>query len=250
MTSITIKPGDTLSAIAARYGTTVNALAKANGISNPNLIIAGHKLVIAGDKYEGGASTYKVKKGDTLSAIARRYGTTVDALVRENNIANRNLIYPGQELKIPGGGGPSTGVENVNSQQKGGGSTKLHHPLSGYPITSKFGMRTLNGQTKQHNGMDFGAPTGTPIRAAAGGTVVTAVTNSNSGYGNYVVIQHDDGTLSTLYAHCSSVSVKVGQRVEQGDVIGKVGNTGNSTGPHLHFEVRKNGTPVNPDQYI
>jgi murein DD-endopeptidase MepM/ murein hydrolase activator NlpD len=89
-----------------------------------------------------------------------------------------------------------------------------------------------------HNGVDFGGPTGTSIKAAAGGTVTVARNGGyNGGYGSYVVISHPNGT-QTLYAHMSSVGVSVGQNVGQGDYIGAIGNTGKSTGPHLHFEVR------------
>ncbi len=98
-----------------------------------------------------------------------------------------------------------------------------------------------------HFGQDFAIKTGTPIKAAAGGTVTKA--GWSSGYGNYTCIDHGGG-LSTCYAHQSKISVKVGQTVAQGQVIGLVGNTGRSTGSHLHFEVRVNGAAVNPSKYI
>lgn len=102
-----VRPGETLSAIAARYGTTPQAIAQANGLRNPNFIYAGQRLVIPDGRGSttGAGSTYTVRPGDTLSAIAARYGTTVSALVAANGLANANTIYVGQRLVIPGGGG-------------------------------------------------------------------------------------------------------------------------------------------------
>jgi murein DD-endopeptidase MepM/ murein hydrolase activator NlpD len=98
-----------------------------------------------------------------------------------------------------------------------------------------------------HNGIDFGASAGTPIRAAADGVVVSA--GPLGGYGNATVIDHGNG-LATMYAHQSQIIVSAGQHVSRGQVIGYVGSTGFSTGPHLHFEVRVQGTPVDPMQYL
>ena len=113
-----------------------------------------------------------------------------------------------------------------------------------FTITSQFGYRTdpFTGEISYHSGTDIAAPYGTPVLAAAGGTVTVANATDPWGgsYGYYVKIQHD-GTFDTLYAHCSSICVTPGQQVQQGEVIGYVGSTGNSTGNHLHFEVWENG---------
>jgi len=121
-------------------------------------------------------------------------------------------------------------------------------PVNG-PVTSGFGPRThpISGGTRIHNGVDIGASSGTPIKAADTGTVVMA--GSNGGYGNWTLIDHGGG-LATGYAHQSSIGVRVGQRVTRGEVIGRVGSTGASTGPHLHWEVRVNGNPVNPMGWV
>jgi murein DD-endopeptidase MepM/ murein hydrolase activator NlpD len=121
-------------------------------------------------------------------------------------------------------------------------SAGLIWPVSG-PITSPFGMRW----GKLHPGIDISAPTGTPIRAAASGRVVSA--GRDGGYGNLTVIDHGNG-LATAYAHQSRLGVSAGQAVVQGQVIGDVGSTGFSTGPHLHFEVRVDGSPVDPMGYL
>jgi len=116
-------------------------------------------------------------------------------------------------------------------------------PISG-TITSRFGYRSSG----LHTGLDIAAPTGTSIKAAASGTVTYSGTGT-TGYGNYIVISHGNG-IQTYYAHCSALYVTAGEYVEQGQVIAAVGSTGNSTGPHLHLEIRVDGTCQNPQNYL
>jgi murein DD-endopeptidase MepM/ murein hydrolase activator NlpD len=115
-------------------------------------------------------------------------------------------------------------------------------PVNG-PVVSGFGMRW----GRMHEGIDIAASSGTPIHAAAAGTVIHA--GWLGGYGNLVVLDHGDG-LSTAYAHASAILVGLGQRVSQGETLSLVGSTGNSSGPHLHFEVRVNGSAVDPLFYL
>ena len=117
------------------------------------------------------------------------------------------------------------------------------------PVTSIFGYRThpVTGDRRMHEGIDFGAPTGTPIRACRSGRVTFA--GWQGGYGNVVIIDHGGG-MSTVSAHLSSFAVSSGQQVTSGQTVGAVGSTGMSTGPHLHFEVRINGNPVDPAGYL
>lgn len=122
----------------------------------------------------------------------------------------------------------------------------LIKPVSG-TVWSRFGSND-SVRSHTHSGLDIAAPKGTPIKAAAAGKV-TYAGNANDGYGNYVVISHGNG-VQTLYAHCSKLLVTKGQQVSQGEVIAKVGSTGNSTGNHLHLEVRKNGIAYNPQNYV
>ena len=122
---------------------------------------------------------------------------------------------------------------------------KLIRPVNGV-ITSRFGNRE-SIRSHPHRGLDIGAPKGTPIKAAASGTVV--VTGWNGSYGNLIKISHGNG-VETVYGHCSQILVSNGQQVSQGQVIGKVGSTGRSTGNHLHLEVRKNGVLYNPQHYV
>ena len=124
------------------------------------------------------------------------------------------------------------------------------HPCPGYSrISSTFGYRNapLAGASTNHKGVDFAASIGTPIYAAAGGTVTSAGYSGKSG--NLIIINHGNGLL-TYYMHCNTIFVSAGQKVSKGQNIGQVGTTGNSTGPHLHFQVMSNGTPVNPMNYL
>ena len=130
------------------------------------------------------------------------------------------------------------------------GNGTFTHPCPGYTyISSEFGYREqpIAGASTNHKGMDFAAPTGTPIYAAASGTVTSASYSGNAG--NMIVINHGNG-LQTYYMHCNSMYVRAGQTVSKGQNIGAVGSTGNSSGPHLHFQVMQNGTPVNPRNYL
>jgi murein DD-endopeptidase MepM/ murein hydrolase activator NlpD len=124
----------------------------------------------------------------------------------------------------------------------------LDWPVHG-TITSPFGYRQnpFGGGVEFHQGLDIAAPMGTTIEAAAGGTVIQA--GWFGGYGNFIVIDHGGG-MSTGYGHCSQIFVSVGQKVQKGQAIGAVGSTGVSTGPHVHFEVRLNGKPVDPAPYL
>jgi murein DD-endopeptidase MepM/ murein hydrolase activator NlpD len=122
------------------------------------------------------------------------------------------------------------------------------HHLAGR-VTSGFGSRIdpIDGTRKEHDGVDLGAPEGTSVQASAAGRVVFA--GPRGGYGNLVIVDHGDGTR-TRYAHCRSVGVAVGDAVTAGQPIAEVGNTGRSTGPHLHFEVRRDDVPVDPGTWL
>jgi murein DD-endopeptidase MepM/ murein hydrolase activator NlpD len=125
----------------------------------------------------------------------------------------------------------------------------LVYPLMGTRVSSDFGLRKhpVLKKMKHHGGIDLAAPHGAPIRAVREGTVVFA--DPHGGYGKLVVIMHKDG-LTTHYGHCDTIDVKTGQRIRAGQVLGTVGSSGRVTGPHLHFEIRKNGEPVDPESLI
>lgn len=130
-----------------------------------------------------------------------------------------------------------------------GGSSGLIWPVDG-PVVSGFGSRTINGSYEYHPGIDIAVPSGTPIRAAAAGTVIfTEPESSSGGYGNYTCIDHGGG-LSTCYAHQETFAVSAGQQVSQGQIIGYSDCTGYCFGPHLHFEVRIDGEVTDPMAYL
>ncbi len=183
-----------------------------------------------------------VRKGETLWRISQRYGTTVEAIAYANRLSDPTQIAVGQRLWIP----PRT-----KSARRGTPATinghasalKIGWPLSGR-VTSRFGMR--NGA--HHDGIDIPARAGTAIRAAESGRVIHADDNL-AGYGNMIIVKHV-GRLSTVYAHNRKNKVGVGQFVEKGQIIGEVGDTGRTTTPHLHFEVRSDGRPRDPLNYL
>ena len=137
-------------------------------------------------------------------------------------------------------------LDAVKSQAR---TLPIANPAPGLPITSTFGVRRdpILGTPALHSGMDFRAPTGTQVHATAPGVVVKA--GRNGGYGKMVEIDHGNG-FSTRYAHMSRVHVKVGETIKTGDIVGDSGSTGRSTGPHLHYEVRRNGDAIDPLRFL
>jgi murein DD-endopeptidase MepM/ murein hydrolase activator NlpD len=374
-----VQPGDTLSAIADRFATTVEALVAANDIADPSLIEVGQKLVIPTAHPElvpiaesqPYSRLHPVRSGETLPALAFRYGATVHALREANDLGRLGLILPGQELTIPwptaahagmprypevmarpapvvqgqtlvvkvqasgalsltgqllgqeltfvtgqdgywalagvdaltppgsyllalaateGNTGDRLTVQDTLSVTVGNFSTYnvvvpqerqglLDPTLSasegelvaavfagwtlggqwegafGYPlagelrVTAQFGQRrSYNGGrvTGYHSGIDYGADKGTPILAPARGTVVLA--EQLQVRGRAVILDHGLGVFTGFW-HLSQIDVVVGQVLERGEVVGKVGNSGLSTGPHLHWEMRVRGMPVDPVQW-
>ena len=144
---------------------------------------------------------------------------------------------------VPAGVLPQPGIPNELGPEVPG-APRFVLPVTGR-ASSGYGLRhdPIKGETINHPGFDLAAPTGTPVAAAAGGTIVHA--GPAGTYGNLVTVRHDNG-FETRYAHLSAVTVANGDRVEAGQQVGKVGSTGYSTGPHLHFEVRHDGKPIDP----
>jgi len=218
-----VKPGDTLFSIAAKNGVSAELLALVNGIENRDYLPAGQLL-----RLPQGMAVHLVKPGEMLLEIAGLYGVDVPAIAARNHLTDPDRILAGQKLLIPLDAG----------REKVAGQWSLSWPLVG-AITSRFGLR----DGRPHEGIDIAADEGTPIRAAARGRVVYA--GPRGTYGLAVIVDHGGG-FTTLYAHCSKILVPVGSTVGPDTVIALAGNTGRSSGPHLHFEVRKDGVPRDP----
>lgn len=231
-------PGETLSDLIGIYDVSLRALVGANpDISSLDRLPAGLELLIPAGE---GLVVQLEREGD-LGDIILQYGLNPVEVARANQLTSPADLHAGMLLFLPGVE-PSQALERLNRVRAE--ENRYVWPLQGR-LTSYFGRRNLGmGTSSFHKGIDIAAPTGTPIVAARAGTVTYAGW-SNRGYGNMVTIRHFGGS-ETLYAHFSSISVQVGQYVEQGETIGRVGSTGISTGPHLHFELHENGAPVDP----
>lgn len=229
-----VREGDSLSAIAQMFGVTTNTILWANDIKDAKTIRPGDTLLIL----PVSGVQHKIVKGETLAGIAKKYDADVDDVALYNGISLAEALTAGDTLIIPGGDLNRNQSTGTSGKKTGTGSASTPLPaLNGYYGNPVPGARLTQG-LHGFNGVDLGAPAGTPVYAAAAGTVIVAKASGyNGGYGNYIVIKHDNGT-QTLYGHLSSVSVSVGDTLEKGARIGGVGSTGRSTGNHLHFEVR------------
>uniref|UniRef100_A0A7V3YLE9 LysM peptidoglycan-binding domain-containing protein n=1 Tax=Candidatus Caldatribacterium californiense TaxID=1454726 RepID=A0A7V3YLE9_9BACT len=238
-----VRQGDSLWRISRQYGVDMKSLMKANGLTETSILQVGMRLVIpketgrtavASSSSATSWETYTVKKGDTLWSISRRFGVPLKELLQANGLRETSVLQIGQALRVPSRGGVSSAPQRA---QRG-----FIWPVNGR-ISSGFGPRGRGF----HYGVDIIAPAGTVVRAAESGMV--SYSGWMSGYGRVVIITHASG-LQTVYAHNSVNLVREGQRVNKGDPIARVGSTGNATCPHLHFEVRRNGRPVDPLEFL
>lgn len=184
---------------------------------------------------------HTVEKGQTLWRISRTYGVDIQTIAEYNDIYDPDLIYAGQELFIPGAS-KILKVEIYKGEEEKG-EIVVNKGLLAWPtegvVYSLFGIRW----GRMHKGIDISGKLGTPIIASKDGRVI--FTGTRGGYGKTVMLEHEDDFV-TLYAHLNGIKVANGDVVKQGDVIGYMGSTGKSTGPHLHFEIQKDGKARNP----
>lgn len=232
----TVKEGETLGVIAEQYNIDVDTLLGANENLGTD-IHPGDQLIILPQK----GVLYRADMGDTLWRIANTFQVDVAAIMAANDKKDEDLAI-GENLFIPGG-------KKIKEQERllaraespvsrGGVSNRFIWPTVG-DVSSGYGYRW----GRHHDGIDLANDIGTPIRAARSGRVTYS--GWSSGYGRLIMIEHDQG-YTTFYGHLNESLVESGDYVKAGQSIAYMGNSGNSTGPHLHFEVRKNGTPINP----
>lgn len=186
-----------------------------------------------------------VQPGDSIEVMYDTFATDDGYVAKTGDVRYAKLTLGGRDIPLYRYELADGGVDYFDEKGQSTKKTLMKTPINGARLSSGFGMRRhpVLGYGKMHKGIDFAAPTGTPIYAAGDGTIVHA--GRFSSYGNYVKIRHRSD-LQTAYAHMSRIAVKNGARVKQGDVIGYVGTTGRSTGPHLHYEVLVNNQHANP----
>lgn len=236
----TIQKGDTLGGLSEKFGISVDTIKWANNFKSDNLTVGDNLKIppVTG-------IVYKVRPGDTIYSLAKYYKTDAQKIVNFpfNDFADLDTfaLDVGQSLIIPDGVAPEARAIAivVPVTQSAGGSGEFAWPVGGgitqWPVW-------------YHMALDI-ADSSAPGIAAAGAGIVSTPPFMRFGYGNYVIIDHGNG-LSTLYGHLSEIYVGDGQQVSRGQIIGKMGSTGRSTGTHLHFEVRRNGVAVNPLPFL
>jgi len=234
----TMREGETLSSVAGRFGLSITAIVGANpDISSMDRLPSGFELLIPPST----GLVVRLASSDDVMALLDRHGITPAEFALANGLRSPFDLTPDMMLFLPGVQ-PTDALARL--QQVREEENRYIWPLHGR-LTSYFGARNLGmGTSSFHRGIDIAAPTGTPVGAARSGTVSFAGW-STQGYGNLVRVRHADGS-ETWYGHFSSIAVSVGQYVSQGAIVGRVGSTGISTGPHLHFELHERGTPIDP----
>ena len=257
-TAYRVQAGDTLIGIAAHAGVSVAQLRAANpSLQRSSTVQLGRVIQIPGRSVP--ATMHAVKAGQNLTTIAGKYGLSLRALLSANpRYAGGRVLRAGDRLYIPGRtAAPLIGSRSAATTRTTPAATvraasirvtgsKWLWPVPGHTrISSGYGGRTLEGTHETHYGVDITAPLGTPVRAARSGRVLESRPDFARGWGWTVVLQHPDGWI-TRYAHLSANLVKRGELVVQGQVVGRVGNTGRSTGPHLHYGTYLRWNPRDP----
>ena len=257
-----VQPNDTVEAIAARFGVQPTTILWSNVSieESPDELAIGQELTIL----PVNGVFHSVLSGDTLEALAKKYKVSVNDIVGSpyNNFASGANLLPGTKIVVPNGIKPfvapafqvqAQAALAIPAQRTSAAQVPRNVATGPARAASGSFLWPLQGVLTQnywygHQALDIANSPGTPIRASDNGYVLTAGW-STVGYGNYVVIDHRNG-FRTLYAHMSAYYVQVGTPVSRGSVIGAVGTTGHSTGPHLHFEIIFNGARLNPNLYL
>lgn len=242
----TVEEGDTIASIAARFGISENTVLWANGLSSRDVIKVGDYITILPTT----GVLHTVASGDTVLALAKKYDAKASDIIDYNGLDDEARLAIGQKLIVPDGYIASHNAPRIISgsarlaRDESDGPTPPPAPSGGsgllWPTTTRHIAQYFRWG---HTGIDIDNQSRPPVYAAEAGTV--EFMGWLGGYGNLVIINHGGG-LTTYYAHLDKFYVSKGQTVAKGDAIAKMGSTGRSSGPHVHFEVRKDGRPVNP----
>ncbi len=233
-----VKASDTIASVAKMFDVSKDTIRWANNLKT-DVLKPGQVLMILPIT----GVVHEIKKGDTIETISKKYKADKDEVYRYNGLNGKSELAVGDVLIIPDGKKEAPTVNVIAKKLKVKVAVKSRLIETYTNNIEGYYTRPLAGGTKTqglhgHNGIDIGASIGTPILAAADGVVTVARPSGyNGGYGQMIIIKHANGT-QTVYGHLSAVSVIEGQAVSKGETIGALGNTGKSTGPHLHFEVR------------
>ena len=237
-TEYEVEPGDTISGIAHRFGLRAGTILSMNPIDDVRRLLPGTMLSIP----DRDGVFHAVQPGDSVYSIAEAYGVSMTAILDANDIATP-VLHVGEPLFVPG-------AEMEETDYLLAIGELLHWPVRSSRFTSGYGMREdpITGIWRMHSGIDLANVVGTPILAARSGRVVY-VEDQVVNYGKMIIIDHGGGT-KTLYAHLDSFMVSYGDRVSTGQQIATMGNSGRSTGPHLHFSVFRNDRMEDPLKHL
>ena len=237
-----VRKGDSITQIAQMFGVSINTILSANDMKRGDKLVEGSTLFILPIS----GIEHTITKGQTIKSIAKLYSVDVNDITSYNGIAPDTKLVAGEKIMIPGADnmadeGGDKPAANLGSALARDAKYYANHlflqDLINYFIDPlPTGRKTQGLHGPGHRGIDIGAPKGAPILASASGTVSFTHSGWSGGYGKVVIIDHPNGA-KTLYAHMSEIATSAGDQVAQGEIIGYVGSTGHSTGPHLHFEV-------------
>lgn len=241
LTEHTIQQKENFWKVAKEYGVDIDTIVGVNPGLGRLSAACGQTIRVVNKR----GVVHRTSEQETAAAIAALYQVPLEKIASANNLSDKSILVSGLELFVPGAK-PKKLSDELTAQYSLRGI--FASPLPGR-ITSSMGMRKhpVGGFRGKHTGIDLGAKDGTSIAAAASGTVVSA--GEGDYIGKFVVIAHEN-SYTTIYGHCSQLLTSAGKTVKKGQIIAKSGRTGRVTGPHLHFEIRKNNVPQDPLKYL
>jgi murein DD-endopeptidase MepM/ murein hydrolase activator NlpD len=229
-----VRSGDNIQKIADRFQLSIDSVISFNDIQSTRKIHQGQYLKIPNQNGLMEVAT----SGDTVDSLAKKYSIIAERIVSVNKLGQTGGLHAGDKVFLPDAFMDKFRLREINGEL-------FRWPVWGFNLTCYYGYRSdpFTHERSFHNGLDLAMPYGSPVRAAMEGVV--ASTGYNSTYGNYILINHHSG-YRTLYGHLSAVRVQAGESVNLGQIVGNVGSTGRSTGPHLHFTVFRWNSAIDP----